>query len=71
MSINGVGHINIMVPDRRNGKGAMLTQALHVPDLRTNLMSVSKITDLGHEVMLNKNAVYEGNKKKKSSNCSS
>ena len=49
-----VGDIQITVLDGRNGKRATLTQALHVPDLRTNLMSVSKIIDLGHEVTLKK-----------------
>lgn len=32
----------------------LLTDALHVPDLRANLMSVSKITDRGYDVTFNK-----------------
>ena len=60
---DGVGDIQITVPDGRNGKRARLTQALHVPDLRTNLMSVSKITDQGHEVTFRKNAVFQTKRK--------
>lgn len=33
-----------------------MLKALHVPDLRTNLMSVAKITDKGYEVIFKKNA---------------
>lgn len=35
-----------------------LNNALHVPDLRTNVMSVGKITDKGHEVLFKRN-VYK------------
>ena len=62
-SIDGVGDIQITVPDGGNGKRATLTQVLHVPDLRTNLMSVSKITDQGHEVTFKKNVACVKNKK--------
>ena len=40
-SIDGVGDIQITVPDGGNGKWATLTQVIRVPDLRTKLMSVS------------------------------
>ena len=62
-SIDSVGDIQITFPDGRNGKRATLTQAVHVPDLRTNLMSVSKITDQGHEVTFKKNVASVKNKK--------
>jgi len=62
-SIDGVGDIQITLPDGRNGKRATLTQALHVPELRTNLKSVSKITDQRQEVTFKKNVAYVKNKK--------
>lgn len=35
-------------------KNVSLSDVLHVPDLRTNLVSVGKITDRGYEVYLKK-----------------
>ena len=35
-----------------------LSKALHIPDLRTNLMSVAKIVDNGHEVLFKQEAAY-------------
>ena len=62
-NIDGVGDSQITVPDGGNGNRATLTQVLHAPDLRTNLMPVSKITGQGHEVTFKKNVAYVKNQK--------
>ncbi|KAG5880942.1 hypothetical protein JTB14_007262 [Gonioctena quinquepunctata] len=49
--IEGIGGISVPVSKE---KSLLLRNNLHVPDLRTNLMSVSKITDRGHEVHFKK-----------------
>ncbi|KAG5878922.1 hypothetical protein JTB14_034431 [Gonioctena quinquepunctata] len=49
--IEGIGEISVPVSEE---KSLLLRNTLHVPDLRTNLMSVSKITDRGHEVHFKK-----------------
>lgn len=50
--IKGIGEISIPVSKE---KSLLLKNSLHVPDLRVNLMSVSKITDKGHEVHFKQN----------------
>ncbi|KAG5875178.1 hypothetical protein JTB14_028388 [Gonioctena quinquepunctata] len=49
--IEGIGEISVPVSEE---KSLLLRNTLHVRDLRTNLMSVSKITDRGHEVHFKK-----------------
>ena len=56
--IEGVGDIQMAFGDGQNRRRATLTQILYVPDLRTNLMSVSKMTDKGHKVIFKKDAAY-------------
>ncbi|KAG5876531.1 hypothetical protein JTB14_033727 [Gonioctena quinquepunctata] len=53
--IEGIGEISVPVSEE---KSLLLRNTLHVPDLRTNLMSVSKITDRGHEVHFKKKEAF-------------
>ena len=57
-SITGVGDFRILADNDKGGKPVILKKTLHVPDLRTNLMSVSKITDKGNEVIFRKEVAY-------------
>lgn len=50
------GNVQIQVSLGRKTKRVELTDALHVPDLRTNLMSVGKITDKGYRVIFEKDS---------------
>lgn len=53
--IQGKGLIKLAVPLGNNlTNNVNLNNALYVPDLRTNLMSVGKITDYGHTVTFDK-----------------
>lgn len=54
-NIGARGKVRIAVEHARSIKAVDLTDALHVPDLRTNLMSVGKITDRGYRVIFDKN----------------
>ncbi|GLV49856.1 hypothetical protein CBL_20985, partial [Carabus blaptoides fortunei] len=59
--IEGVGEINLAIQHGKTVRSAKLSKVLHVPDLRTNLMSVSKITDNGYEVTFKKNSAFVKN----------
>ena len=48
----------ITVDDKKGGRPVILKKILHVPDLRTNLMPVSKIADNGNEVIFKKDNAY-------------
>ena len=48
------GSVHIRVNSGQKEKSVELVDALFVPDLRTNLMSVGKITDKGHRVIFEK-----------------
>ena len=45
-----MGDMRLVVDDRKGGRRRVLYNTLYVPDLRTNLLSVSKMTDNGHEM---------------------
>lgn len=48
----GVANITATIDGKRSD--IILSETLHVPGLRMNLLSVSKITDKGHEVVFDK-----------------
>lgn len=52
--IEAKGIVRLKATDGSKNRKIDLTETLFVPDLRTNLMSVSKITDHGNEVLLRK-----------------
>lgn len=54
--IKARGNVHIQVSLGQKTKRVELTNALHVPDLRTNLMSVDKITDKGYRVIFEKDS---------------
>ena len=56
--IQGMGDVHLTTSDGKNERKFVSNKTLLVPDLRSNLMSVSKITDTGHEVNFKKNAAY-------------
>lgn len=59
--IEGVGEIKLSASNGSGMQVLKLQNALHVPDLRTNLLSVAKIADKGYEVVFRKqNAVILG-----------
>ena len=47
----GKGDAHVEITDNPNGV-ITLKNTLYVPDLRSNLMSIAKIMDRGHEVIL-------------------
>lgn len=49
--INGKGTVHLNTEIEGKSKQLHLNEALHVPDLRSNLLSVSKITDKGFKVI--------------------
>lgn len=53
--VNGVGDVKIEIKEKRKNNDVTLKNVLLVSDLRQNLISVSKITDKGHEVHFRKN----------------
>lgn len=53
-SIDGKGKIRLAVETKNGKKMISLKNASHVPDLRTNILSVSKITDRGLTVIFGK-----------------
>lgn len=50
------GNVNVVVDQGRGVKTVKLSDALFVPDLRTNLLSVGKITDKGYRVIFEKDS---------------
>lgn len=52
--ITGIGNVKLTVAEREDERLLNLENVLHVPDLRTNLLSVAKITDKNHEVLFTK-----------------
>jgi hypothetical protein len=48
----GKGSITVQLP---NGQIRSINEVLHVPDLRTNLISVGKVTDSGYDIAFNSN----------------
>lgn len=52
--IKARGTVNVIVDANGEEKHLALNNTLHVPDFRTNLMSVSKITDKGYDVLFQK-----------------
>lgn len=53
-TINAKGDIELLTVNNQN-KRIRLENALHVPDLRTNLLSVAKIVDKGYRVIFDSN----------------
>ena len=53
--VNGVGEVNIEIKEKHKNNEITLKNVLLVSDLRQNLLSVSQITDKGHEVHFRKN----------------
>lgn len=59
-TIDGVGAVDF---EKLDGSIVTLSRVLHVPDLRTNLLAVSKITDHGHTVIFKKDSAKVINNK--------
>lgn len=57
-AVEGAGNVRIKLFDGQGGRPTTLLNTLHVPELRTNLMSVSKITDQGSIVTFRKDEAY-------------
>ena len=53
--INGKGTVKFVARISEGKKSVSLTNASHVPDLRTSLLPVAKITDRGYTVIFKKN----------------
>jgi len=56
--IEGTGNLNVRLDDGNGGRQTVLLKTMHVPDLRTSLMSVAKITDKGNEVTFRRDSAY-------------
>ena len=54
MKITGIGEVQIQTKNKGTSIDITLNNAMLVPDLHTNLLSVSKITDPGSTVTLDK-----------------
>lgn len=52
--ISAIGNVEIVINDQGGDTNLQLKDVLYVSDLRTNLLSVSKITDNGYEVKFRK-----------------
>lgn len=48
--IRAIGNVKIFANSGNTSKSVLLTNALHVPDLHTNLLSVAKLVDKDHTV---------------------
>lgn len=48
------GDVNIIASDGKSDSDITLQNTLHVPDLRTNLVSIAKIVDKDHQVIFSK-----------------
>jgi 23S rRNA-/tRNA-specific pseudouridylate synthase len=56
--IRGTGNVKIKVSNENNLRTVNLNNVMYVPDLRSNLLSVGKITDKGSTVIFENNKVY-------------
>jgi hypothetical protein len=56
--IRGTGNVKIKVSNENNLRSVNLNNVMYVPDLRSNLLSVGKITDKGSTVIFENNKVY-------------
>lgn len=56
--IKGIGTAKLTINNNGRSHRITLNDALYVPDLRVNLLSVSKICDRGNQVVFEKNAAY-------------
>lgn len=56
--VKGRGIVTMSVASNRGPRVIEFKDTLFVPDLRTNLISVTKITNKGHEVTFRKNDAY-------------
>lgn len=56
--VEGTGLVILAVPSSDGQRSIELKNTLFVPDLRTNLISVSKITDKGHTVTFTKTGAH-------------
>jgi len=62
-SITGKGNVNMLVDDGKKKRSIMLKNTILAPDIRMNLVSVSKITDHDHEVIFRKDrAIIQNNR---------
>ena len=55
--ITSAGNVRIQVTVDNSTKSIILENALHVPDLRTNLLSMSKLTSNGNDAIFTKKRV--------------
>lgn len=62
-SVEGIGKIKINVKNNFSIDQVRLENTLYVPNLRTNLLSVAKITDHGYNVKFTKNKAFIINKR--------
>lgn len=53
--------MNVTVSNGKRNKEITLANALHVPDLRTNLLSIVKIVDKNHKVLFTEKHAYVKN----------
>ena len=56
--VTAKGDVRIIASNGKHDRQITLCNALCVPDLRTNLMSVAKIVDKGYEVLFTKRRAY-------------
>jgi 23S rRNA-/tRNA-specific pseudouridylate synthase len=56
--IRRTGNVKIKVSNENNLRSVNLNNVMYVPDLRSNLLSVGKITDKGSTVIFENNKVY-------------
>ncbi|XP_053957838.1 uncharacterized protein LOC128862996 [Anastrepha ludens] len=50
-NIAGIGNVRVVINEEGKEAPIKFEQVMYVPDLRTNLLSVSKITEKGFEVI--------------------
>jgi len=64
LPIQSVGNVKIGINHNGKEDTVLVTNVLHVPDLTTNLFSVSKITQRGHTVIFDKKkcTIYDEDK---------
>lgn len=54
-TVDAKGNVELLTRVNNKTKRVRLENTLHVPDLRTNLLSVAKIVDKGYQVVFNSN----------------
>jgi len=64
LPIKSIGNVQIGINQNGKEDTVLVTNVLHVPDLTTNLLSVSKITQRGHTVVFDKEkcTIYDEDK---------